>query len=933
MNPSRRQFLMSIMGQSLPQSPNILFIAIDDLNDWIGCSGGHPQAQTPHLDRLAQRGTLFSRAYCPAPDCNASRTAVMTGIHPITSGIFKKWQSWKESRLLAQAVSMPQYFTAQGYMALGSGKIFDEKHPFPKAWQKYWPSKKVTVPQGPVPAAAPASPDNLPSPHDFEWGPLEAKPTAMADRQVADWVAGQLQKSHPSPFFMGCGFSSLRLPRYLPQQYFDLYPLDSIILPQIKENELEQIPAQGKRLTAQNWFRRAENRNQWAPAVQSYLAGITFVDECVGRVIEALDKSAHHNNTLIVLWSDHGVHLGQKCYAGHETLWEPAIHSVLMFAGPNIPPAQQCATPVSLLDIYPTLIELCGLEPLPGLEGKSLYPLFETAPTKWDRPVLTSLNKQNHSLRSGRWHYIRYGDGSEELYDQQADPPEWENLAGNPDYAETKQALGQWLPETAAPKPQHKPEKRGQKQPVILNDFSPVSCICLYTGDPQRLEEAVYSFLQQDYGGPKELVILNDDPAQTLLFDHPEVKIVNRRKAVRSRPKKWNTAVDLCSHNLIFVWDADDISLPHRLSISVKKLLKAAPADHYHFLPSTIFIWENERVSGPFPNLFHKGSCWSLPLFNAVGGFRKIQHKTTIIEPQLLAADPPRYGPVTPDENYYIFRGLNYVTDRPPPQSAEIKLNPQWRTDYSRLVQDQLAAEITPAVDLSLPELSSYMREKLGRFGSVRVPQFYVFADRKLVYISNAKVACTSIKTAMMHPYNIQKDVHSSWGHICRGVLAEDYQDFFSFSFVRNPFDRLVSGYRNKIFDKPAKKEFGSIPTNITFAEFVVEVVKRPDCLINGHFQSQVSKLYRHGELMADYLGRFENLAEDWLTIANRFEFDSQLPHKMKSSGRRGAHKDYRAYYTEELVNLVYNRFRADVETFGYQDAYEELLAYVRGEK
>ncbi len=471
-----------------------------------------------------------------------------------------------------------------------------------------------------------------------------------------------------------------------------------------------------------------------------------------------------------------------------------------------------------------------------------------------------------------------------------------------------------------------------RKQPVILSDSPPVSCICLNNGVPERLEEAIYSFLQQDYGSPKELIILNDDPAQTLVFDHPEVKIINLPQQVRFKRKKWKMAVAACAHDLIFVWNADDISLPHRISVSVKKIPKAE--DHFHFMPSTIFIWENERVNGPYHNLFHQGNCWSRRLFERVGGFKKMDRDYAIFGPQLQTTDQPRYDSLTTEENYYISRGLNYVTDKPQPQSGEIKLNPHWQVDYSRLVQDHLPSEIVDNIDRSLPELVPSDRKQLTRFGADR-RRYYVFADRKLAYISTAKVACTSIKTAMMEPYGIYKNVHEAWPHIYWGQLKDEHQDFFTFSFVRNPFDRLVSGYRNKIIGGPAqrKEEFGTIPTNISFAEFVAEVVKRPDCLINGHFQSQYPKLYRNGELLVDYLGRFENLAEDWLPIANRFGFDPKLPHKMKSTKRKGVHKDYRAYYTEELVHLVYNRFRADVKAFGYQAAYEELLAFVRREK
>lgn len=465
------------------------------------------------------------------------------------------------------------------------------------------------------------------------------------------------------------------------------------------------------------------------------------------------------------------------------------------------------------------------------------------------------------------------------------------------------------------------------QQAAVVSSFPSVSCICLNTGYPGRLEEAIFSFLQQDYAGPKELIILNDNPAQALVIDHPEVRIMNLDRPIESRRQKWSLAVATCAHDLIFAWNASDISLPQRISFSVGRL----PKSGNQLTPSTIFIWENERLGGPYHNLFHKGSCWSRRLFDQVGGFENPNHDAAIIEPQLRTISQPRYGPLTVRETFYIFRGLDEIAAKSQQPSGEIRLDPHWQDDYPRLVQQHLTPVVVNNGDLSLPELAPGRLDKLSEYGYANPRRYYVFEDRRLAYISTAKVACTSIKTAMMRPYGIDHNVHNAWSHIYLGHLAAEHQNFFTFSFVRNPFDRLVSGYRNKILSRPGRVEFGTIATNITFAEFVTEVVKRPDCLINGHFQSQYAKLYQHGKLLVDFLGRFENLAEDWLTIANRFEFDTQLPHRMISTNKMGVRKDYRAYYTEELVHLVYIRFRADVEAFGYQESYEDLLTFVRG--
>jgi chondroitin 4-sulfotransferase 11 len=473
-----------------------------------------------------------------------------------------------------------------------------------------------------------------------------------------------------------------------------------------------------------------------------------------------------------------------------------------------------------------------------------------------------------------------------------------------------------------------KPARFKQLPPITFSDSLPVSCVCLYNGYPERLEEAIYSFLQQDHRGPKELIIVNDNPAQTLVFDHPEVRIINLPQAVYYR-RKWNMAVAACRHALIFAWSPDDISLPHRISVSLKKMAEAGNLPH--FTPATIFIWENERVSGPYHNLFYQGGCWSGALFNHVKGLKRTGIERAIVGPRLKTINPPRDNSLSPEETFYIFKGLVYATAMPVELSGEISLKPRWRADYSTLVQNYLAGAPAADIDLSLPELTAQKLRQLARRGDSERRRYYVFEDRRLAYISTAKVACTSIKSVMMHPYGVYENVHSAWPYIYKGRLMAEHQDFFTFSFVRNPFDRLVSAYRNKIFGpRHQREEFGDIHSNISFSEFVAEVVKRPDCLINGHFQSQYSKLYRNGELLVDYLGRFENLAEDWLTIANHFDFERQLPHKMRSTHKKNVHKDYRAYYTEALVQLVYNRYRADVEAFGYQEAYEALLAFVR---
>ncbi len=431
-------------GAAPKARPNVLFIAIDDLNDWISCLGGHPDVKTPCLDALAGRGVLFTKAYCAAPACNPSRAALMTGIRPSTSGIYDNAQPWRQSPLLREAVTLPQHFMAQGYSVTGSGKIYHGAFPDPPSWQEYWPSQLTNKPDDPEPkTASPGSQGH------FDWGPLDVPDTQMGDSQVADWVINKLEQDPGKPFFLACGFYKPHLPWHVPRKYFDRYPLDTLTLPKVNDKDLDDVPPMGRRIAKpEGDHARVLRFDAWRAAVQGYLASISFVDNCVGRVMEALDRSPHRDNTVVVLWSDHGWHLGEKLHWRKFALWEEATHNVLMVLAPGVTrPGGRCDAPVNLIDIYPTLIDLCGLGTKEELEGVSLRPLLENPSAPWDRPALTTFGRNNHSIRSARWRYIRYSDNTEELYDHSVDELEWTNLAADPQYDAVKTDLARWIPE------------------------------------------------------------------------------------------------------------------------------------------------------------------------------------------------------------------------------------------------------------------------------------------------------------------------------------------------------------------------------------------------------------------------------------------------------------------------------------------------------
>jgi len=432
---------------SAADKPNVLFIAVDDLNDWIGALSGHPQSVTPHIDRLAARGMLFTRCYCAAPACNPSRAALMTGIRPSTSGVYHNSQPWRAG--LPQAVTLPQHFMAQGYRALGSGKIYHGRFPDPPSWNTFFPSKTKQKPGDPLPKNRPLN--GIPRTAHFDWGPLDVEESQMGDVQVADWVIQQLGRQQPGPFFLACGIYRPHLPWYVPRKYFDRFELNGIQLPATRDDDLQDIPAAGVKMARPDRdHARVLKYKQWPQAVRGYLASISFADTQVGRVLDALDASRYADNTVIVFWTDHGWHLGEKHHWRKFTLWEEATRTPLVIVAPGVARGSRCRQPVNLLDIYPTLIDLCGLPPRAELEGVSLRPLLNDAAARWDRPSLTTHGRNNHAVRSARYRYIRYADGSEELYDHSVDPQEWRNLAGQPELKSVQERLAAWMPKRNA---------------------------------------------------------------------------------------------------------------------------------------------------------------------------------------------------------------------------------------------------------------------------------------------------------------------------------------------------------------------------------------------------------------------------------------------------------------------------------------------------
>ena len=427
---------------------NVLFISFDDLNHYVGFLDRAPNAVTPHFNRLAERCTVFERAYCQAPICNPSRASLMSGLRPSTTGVYNNRQPLRFSETGKNCVTLPQYFRQNGYLTTGSGKVYHGKFPDPRSWDSYVPSLFNQSHSGAGPDHHPVN--GMVGMGNLDWGPLDVADEDMQDYKAVSYCVEQLGTRHDNPFFLTCGFKLPHLMWHAPRKYIEAYELNDLHLPETLANDLDDVPEIAQRWANQKPHARIVEAGQWKEAIRCYLACISFVDTQIGRLIDALDASAYAEDTAIVLWADHGWHLGEKSHWKKSTLWEEATRVPLLISAPGYSPGT-CSKPVGLIDIYPTLIALCGLPAREELEGRSLVPLMENSDRNWPFPAITTHGRGNHAIRSDRWRYIRYADGSEELYDHRHDEMEWENMAHSPILREVKELLSQWLPENNAP--------------------------------------------------------------------------------------------------------------------------------------------------------------------------------------------------------------------------------------------------------------------------------------------------------------------------------------------------------------------------------------------------------------------------------------------------------------------------------------------------
>ena len=435
--------------------PNVLFIAVDDLNTWISPIDNFSNAKTPNFDRLASMGVTFTNAHVQAPLCGPSRASVMTGLRPSTTGIYGMTPDNKIRRPGNPATKditfLTEYFENNGYHTMGIGKlfhihapdsVFNESGGRVKGFGPYPEKRFVWDGFG----------KGIRGTHgrtSTDWGAFPENDTLMPDHQSVNWVVERLNRNYEKPFFMGLGFLRVHVPLYVPQKWFDLHPLESIETPPYKSHDLNDIPPVGMQINdlpmmpSTEW---AKESGEWKKIVQAYLACMSYVDYELGRVLDALEESEYAENTIIVLWSDHGYRLGEKGTFAKHALWETATKAPLLFAGPNLPKGKKINAPVEMLSIYPTLLELSGLQTYDRNEGKSLVAMMQNDEGINEAKAITTFGMNNHAIKVDGYRYIRYEDGKEEFYDHRLDPNEWHNEAENPKYKNQIEKMKTLLP-------------------------------------------------------------------------------------------------------------------------------------------------------------------------------------------------------------------------------------------------------------------------------------------------------------------------------------------------------------------------------------------------------------------------------------------------------------------------------------------------------
>lgn len=427
----------------LKNRPNVLFIAMDDFNHWVTHLQRNPQARTPNIDRLAARGVTMRHAYTVVPACEPTRAALMSGLRPWTTGCYQNGDKWKQH--IPEGTGLSAQFLKAGYHVAGAGKIYHSDTYFPSEWTEYMKGEGLSAHGRGV---AKNEGFHQPLAHDLQDEDLH-------DWHTVNWCIRQIEQKRDRPFFVACGLHKPHLPFAVPRKYYEMFPRDSIQLPPYREDDLDDIPPAGiKMAKPEGDHAQFLKSGRWKDAIQSYLASCAYTDMNIGRLLDALDKSPARENTIIVLWGDHGWSFGEKKHWRKFALWEEPTRAPLIWVAPGVTkPGGVCDRTVDFMTIYPTLCDLAGI-PIPGhVEGPISTALLRDPRAAWPHPAITTHGYMNHAIRTEQWRFIRYADGSEELYDSIKDPYEWTNLAKQPGTDPVRKRLAALLPAKNKPAP------------------------------------------------------------------------------------------------------------------------------------------------------------------------------------------------------------------------------------------------------------------------------------------------------------------------------------------------------------------------------------------------------------------------------------------------------------------------------------------------
>lgn len=450
MNVNSQPQNKSVEKQGSSEKPNVLFILMDDMCDWANYLGGHNQVITPNLDRLANRGVGFSNAYAAVPFSNPSRASLLTGLPPTVTGIYQNTHEMQDSKAVDKCIILPEHFHNNGYYTLWSGKVFHNRPGEKRLTQMWDDMSHRDGGYGPWMK-------NMPRPEKgMDWRGFEAwtgPDTDFPDVVNSRYVIDFLNKKHEKPFFVSMGIYRPHAPYTAPKRFYDKYDPAHIQRPAILEGDLDDIPPYALEkffppvCSVREELPLWKKNGHWEKLIHAYLASVTFADEVVGNILDALEASPYADHTIVVLVGDNGFHQGQKERFGKMALWREACHVPFIISLPQRLQAK-IDSPVSLLDIYPTLVSLCELPPVSGLEGNDLAPLLANPTMEWDKPCLSNYFQGNFVVHYKNWNYIRYVDGSAELYNIAEDENEFYNIVDKPENQELIRKLTPYIPTT-----------------------------------------------------------------------------------------------------------------------------------------------------------------------------------------------------------------------------------------------------------------------------------------------------------------------------------------------------------------------------------------------------------------------------------------------------------------------------------------------------